>query len=99
MPAPTCLTQLVKIHDAIIALAAGIQGWALIRTSTIERTLLILAGLLLVFPSLIEALAERIIRVDVDYSEWIGVLIGGAVLGKQWLTMRQAKTASITTKQ
>jgi TRAP transporter 4TM/12TM fusion protein len=36
----------------LAALAAACQGWALIRTTAIERGLLIAAGLLIVFPSL-----------------------------------------------
>ena len=44
-----------KTALGIIALAAGMQGWAWRRTTALERALLILAGMLLVFPSLIEA--------------------------------------------
>jgi len=50
----------------------------------VERALLILAGLLLVFPSLIEALVEWITPLDVDYSEYLGIAIGAAVVAKQW---------------
>jgi len=35
----------------IAALACGVQGWMLVRTGRIERALLILAGLLLVYPT------------------------------------------------
>jgi TRAP transporter 4TM/12TM fusion protein len=35
----------------IAALACGVQGWMLVRTSWVERVLLILAGLLLVYPT------------------------------------------------
>src|SRR5438270_4218284 len=45
----------LKTALGIIALASGTQGFALRKTTLVERTLLILAGLLLVFPSLIEA--------------------------------------------
>jgi TRAP-type uncharacterized transport system fused permease subunit len=35
----------------IAALACGVQGWMLVRAGKVERTLLILAGLLLVYPT------------------------------------------------
>jgi TRAP-type uncharacterized transport system fused permease subunit len=78
----------LKVSLGIIALGCGTQGWALLKTTAIERALLILSGLLLVFPSLIEALVEMILPVDVDYSEWVGIAIGVGVIGKQWMTLR-----------
>jgi TRAP-type uncharacterized transport system fused permease subunit len=82
------VTMVLKTGAGIIALAAAAQGWALLRTTSLERWLLLLAGLLLVFPSLIEALIEPIIRHNLDYAEWIGIAIGLAVVGKQWAGMR-----------
>jgi len=41
----------------IAALAAGFQGWALRRTSRVERVLLIVAGFLLAYPGWIADLA------------------------------------------
>ena len=35
----------------IAALAAGFQGWALLRTNVVERLMLIVAGFALVYPS------------------------------------------------
>jgi TRAP transporter 4TM/12TM fusion protein len=67
------------------ALAAAAQGWALRRTTTGERALLTLAGLLLVFPSLIEAFMEAIIGRDIDYTATFGLAIAAAVLLKQRL--------------
>jgi TRAP transporter 4TM/12TM fusion protein len=37
----------------IAALAAGFQGWALLRTTTVERIMLIVAGFALVYPSVV----------------------------------------------
>ncbi|WP_299760755.1 TRAP transporter fused permease subunit [Ramlibacter sp.] len=37
----------------VAALAAGFQGWALLRTNKVERTLLIVAGLALAYPSMV----------------------------------------------
>jgi TRAP transporter 4TM/12TM fusion protein len=74
----------VKTSLGIIALACGTQGWALYKTTVVERVLLILAGLLLVFPSLIEAGAEAIIGRDLDYTEFLGIAIGALVIVMQW---------------
>src|SRR3989454_6374073 len=74
----------VKTSLGIIALAAGIQGWALLKTTLVERSLLILAGLLLVFPSLIEAFAEWVTGRDIEYTASVGLVIGVVVLAMQW---------------
>src|SRR6187200_2881045 len=65
------------------ALAAAAQNWALRRTTTAERLLLVLAGLFLVFPSLLEALMEVIIGRDISYTATFGLAIAIAVLLKQ----------------
>ena len=67
----------------LAALAAAAQGWALRKTTMAERLLLTLSGLFLVFPSLLEALIERIIGRDISYTATIGLAIGVAVLLKQ----------------
>jgi TRAP transporter 4TM/12TM fusion protein len=74
----------LKTALGIMALAAGMQGWVLRRTTLLERCLLILAGLLLVFPSLIEAGAERISGRDIEYTATLGIVIGVVVLAMQW---------------
>jgi TRAP transporter 4TM/12TM fusion protein len=73
----------VKAAAGLGLLAMAAQGWALRRTTTVERALLTLAGLFLVFPSLLEALIELVIGRDVSYTATIGVVIGVAVLLKQ----------------
>ena len=72
-----------KAAFGLAALAAAAQGWALRRTTTAERGLLVIAGLFLVFPSLLEALIELIIGRDISYTATIGLAIGVAVLLKQ----------------
>src|SRR5262249_51121924 len=83
-----------KTALGIIALAAGTQGWALYKTTLTERALLILAGLLLVFPSLIEAGVEAIIGRDIDYTEFLGIAIGVLVLAKQWWEAKRVVPAA-----
>jgi TRAP-type uncharacterized transport system fused permease subunit len=73
----------VKAALGLAALAAAAQGWALRKTTMAERWLLVLAGLFLVFPSLLEALIERILGRDIDYTATIGLVIAAAVLLKQ----------------
>jgi TRAP transporter 4TM/12TM fusion protein len=73
----------LKTALGLAALAAAAQGWALRRTGGLERALLIFAGLLLVFPSLIEALAETITGHDISYTATFGFAVLAAVLVKQ----------------
>ena len=72
-----------KAALGLAALAAAAQGWAFRRTTAVERLLLVLAGLLLVFPSLLEALIEAIIGRDISYTATFGLAIAAAVLLKQ----------------
>jgi TRAP-type uncharacterized transport system fused permease subunit len=64
-------------------LACAAQGWAFRKTTGAERGLLVLAGLLLVFPSLLEALAEAIVGRDISYTATAGLVIGAIVIVKQ----------------
>ena len=73
----------LKTAAGLMALAAAAQGWALRRTTKVERVLLVLAGLFLVFPSLLEALIEKIIGRDISYTATIGVVVLAIVLLKQ----------------
>jgi TRAP transporter 4TM/12TM fusion protein len=73
----------VKTALGLAALAACTQGWAIRRTTGVERLLLLIAGLLLVFPSLMEALVEAAINRDISYTAIFGFAIGVAVLLKQ----------------
>jgi TRAP-type uncharacterized transport system fused permease subunit len=75
----------LKTAAGLAALASAAQGWALRRTTLSERALLTLAGLLLVFPSLIEALLEAIIGRDITYTATFGLALAAAVLLKQLL--------------
>jgi TRAP transporter 4TM/12TM fusion protein len=76
----------LKTAAGLAALAAGAQGWALRKTNLAERALLIVAGLLLVFPSLIEAAAERLAGYDLPHPAPFGLAIMTIVLALQWMT-------------
>ena len=72
-----------KAAFGLAALAAAAQGWALRKTTTAERGLLVLSGLLLVFPSLLEAAAEAVTGRDISYTATAGLVIGVIVIVKQ----------------
>src|ERR1700704_5303767 len=75
-----------KTAAGLAALAAGAQNWALRRNTAIERVLWLLAGLLLVFPSLLEALAESLSGYDVPHPAPLGLAIAVALLLKQYMS-------------
>jgi len=68
----------------LAALAAAAQGWALRRTTMVERLLFALSGLLLVFPTLLEALFEAVTGFDIPYQAPFGLTLGLALLIWQW---------------
>jgi TRAP-type uncharacterized transport system fused permease subunit len=80
----------IKTTFGLMALAAVAQNWALRQNTPIERGLLLLSGLLLVFPSLIEAIIEAIIGRDISYTYVPGLIIGLGVL--LWQAKTPAKT-------
>src|SRR5262249_40477138 len=73
----------IKTALGLAALAAGAQNWALRRNTRVEQGLWIIAGLLLVFPSLIEGIAESITGLDVPHPAPLGIIIGVALLARQ----------------
>jgi len=85
----------IKTTFGLLALAAFAQNWALRQNTLMERGLLLLSGLLLVFPSLIEALLEAIIGRDISYTYVPGLIIGlGVIL---WQLKTPAPTRPVTT--
>jgi TRAP-type uncharacterized transport system fused permease subunit len=73
----------LKTAVGLGALAAAAQNWALRRNTQAERWLWMLAGLLLVFPSLLEGLAEALTGLDVPYPAPFGLGLVAALLLKQ----------------
>jgi TRAP transporter 4TM/12TM fusion protein len=84
----------LKTAAGLGALAAAAQNWALRKNTAFERVLWSLAGLLLVFPSLLEALAEAISGYDVPHPAPFGLLIAAAVLLKQYMSMNRPHPAN-----
>ncbi|MET0971511.1 MAG: C4-dicarboxylate ABC transporter permease, partial [Tardiphaga sp.] len=85
-----------KTTCGLLALAAVAQNWALRLNTPVERGLLLLAGLLLVFPSLIEAVIESMIGRDISYTFVPGLIIGLGVLLWQMRTRAPARPVLTT---
>jgi TRAP transporter 4TM/12TM fusion protein len=75
-----------KTAAGLGALAAAAQDWALRQNTPIERMLWLLAGLLLVFPSLLEGMAESLAGYDVPHPAPFGLAIAVLLLVKQYKT-------------
>lgn len=65
-------------------LASACQGFSFRRLAGIERLGLALAGVLLVFPAPLEALAEWAWAGDLPAPHWLGVGLGVVLLALQW---------------
>ena len=73
----------LKTGIGLGALAAAAQNWVLRRNTKPERWLWMLAGLLLVFPSLLEGLTEALIGFDVPHPAPFGLALVALLLLKQ----------------
>ena len=75
------------------ALSVAAQNWAFRRTSPLERGLFLVTGLLLVFPSLLEAMMESITGLDIPHPAPFGLALGAVLIGWQWISRRQSAPA------
>jgi TRAP-type uncharacterized transport system fused permease subunit len=64
-----------KTCVGLLAFSAAAQNWALRQNTLIERVLFVLAGSLLVFPSLLDAPLEAIVGVGIPEPAVIGLVI------------------------
>lgn len=64
----------------IAALAATTQNWMWARTTPIERTMLLVSGVLLVFPGLLEAILESITGLQVEHTAAAGIAIAAVAV-------------------
>src|SRR6202795_47468 len=72
------------------ALSGAPQNWAIRRTTPVELSLFLLAGLLLVFPSLLEAMLEEITGLDIPHPAPFGLALGAGLLLWQWYSRAPA---------
>ena len=85
-----------KTAAGLAALAAAAQNWALRQNTTPERMLWVLAGLLLVFPSLLEPLAERISGYDLPHPAPLGLAICRGFVAKTVHVAGSARGSNLT---
>ena len=71
------------------ALSVAAQNWAIRRTTRVERVLFLVTGLLLVFPSLLEAMLEGITGLDIPHPAPFGLALGALLLIWQWVSRQQ----------
>ncbi|MCC7282080.1 MAG: TRAP transporter fused permease subunit [Acetobacteraceae bacterium] len=64
-------------------LAAACQGYLLRLLGALDRALLVLAGLLLVFPAPLEALSEWLLGRDLPSPHWLGLAVAAVALAIQ----------------
>jgi TRAP-type uncharacterized transport system fused permease subunit len=64
----------------LAALSAACQGYAITVMNAAERWLMALGGLLMVFPAIVEVMVADAIPAP----HWVGLAIGGVLLGVQW---------------
>jgi len=76
----------------IAALGVAAQGWLAGRLSSIERAVFLVAGLLLVFPSLFDAIGRSLVGATVPYPAIAGVAL--AILAGTLNIMRQPRHAT-----
>src|SRR5262249_14649149 len=74
--------------------AAAAQNWALRQNTLAERVLCTIAGLLLVFPSLLEAVAETISGYDVPHPAPFGLALAALLLLKQLRSISSSAVAN-----
>jgi TRAP transporter 4TM/12TM fusion protein len=73
------------------ALSVAAQNWAIRHTTPVERGLFLLTGLLLVFPSLLEAMMEGISGLDIPHPAPFGLALGAGLLLWQWFSREPAR--------
>ena len=77
------------------ALSVAAQKWAIRHTTPVERGLFLVTGLLLVFPSLLEAMLEGMTGLDIPHPAPFGLALGASLLLWQWFSREPLPTSSI----
>jgi TRAP transporter 4TM/12TM fusion protein len=75
----------------ILALAAGLQGWLMRKTSTIERALLIVAGFLFVMPAVFDVPIMNVTGHHLVGAHAIALALAVVAIATQWV--RRARVA------
>lgn len=83
----------LKTAVGLGALAVAAQNWGFRRNTAGERALWTLAGLLLVFPSLLEPATEWLLGIDVPQPAWFGLVLVALLGFRQIRTRGEAQPA------
>jgi TRAP transporter 4TM/12TM fusion protein len=73
----------------LAALSAACQGYAITAMNAVERWLMAVGGLLMVFPAILEAVAAD----SIPAPHWVGLGIGAVLLGVQWARRGRLRVA------
>ena len=85
------ITGLAAAGVGVLAFAA--QGRILRRSNWAETVLLTLAGLLLIFPRLIDGITATLLSTTIPYKVVLGAAIALGVAGAQWFSLSQREAA------
>ena len=86
------ITGLTAAGVGVLAFAA--QGRILRRSNWVETLALTFAGLLLIFPRLIDGITSTLLNATIPYKMVLGAAIALAVAGVQWLSLSRREAAS-----
>jgi TRAP-type uncharacterized transport system fused permease subunit len=73
----------------LAALSSACQGFAITAMKALERWLMAVAGLLMVFPAILEAMVADAIPAP----HWVGFALAGVLLGLQYARRGRMRTA------
>ena len=85
------ISLLAAAGVAVLAFAA--QGRILRRSNWAETALLTMAGLLLIFPRLIDGITATLLSATIPYKVVLGAAIALGVAGAQWLSLSRREAA------
>ncbi len=88
------ITALAAAGVGVLAFAA--QGRTLRRNNLLETVLLTLAGLMLIFPRLIDGLTGTFLGATLPYKPVLGGAIAIAIIGLQWLSLPRPDRAVLS---
>lgn len=74
----------------IAVMATAAQGWVLARTNKLETGLLLVGGILLLIPSLLESIVTAITGFDIPYERVVALVAVGVALFLHWTRTRRA---------
>jgi len=74
----------------IAVMATAAQGWVLARTNKLETGLLLVGGILLLIPSLLESIVVALTGFDIPYERVVALVAVGVALFLHWTRTRRA---------